>query len=105
MVSAGSEWAAVLVPGGAYTADGPLLMYAGLAVERRGGHAHRIAWAPPESWTTSHGWVAAEVAAALDETAVATGVTTPVVIGKSLGSLAAPLVAIVVWRQCGSLPC
>jgi hypothetical protein len=37
--------------------------------------------------------VAAQVAAALDETAVATGVTTPVVIGKSLGSLAAPLVA------------
>lgn len=37
--------------------------------------------------------MAAQVAAALDETAVATGVTTPVVIGKSLGSLAAPLVA------------
>ena len=93
MVSAGSERAAVLVPGGGYTADGPLLMYAGLAVERRGGYAHRIAWAPPESWTTSHGWVAAQVAAALDETAVATGVSASVVIGKSLGSLAAPLVA------------
>jgi hypothetical protein len=37
--------------------------------------------------------VTARVAAALDETAVTTGVTAPVVIGKSLGSLAAPLVA------------
>jgi hypothetical protein len=68
-------------------------MYAGLAVERRGGYAYRIAWTPPKSWTTSHTWVGAQVAAALDETAVATGVTAPVVIGKSLGSLAAPLVA------------
>jgi hypothetical protein len=37
--------------------------------------------------------VAAQIAAALDETAIATGVTAPVVIAKSLGSLAAPLVA------------
>jgi hypothetical protein len=36
VVSAGSGRAAVLVPGGGYTADGPLLMYARLAVERRG---------------------------------------------------------------------
>ncbi len=93
MATAGAGRAAVLVPGGGYTVDGPLLMYAGLAVRRRGGHAHRIAWTPPESWTESHAWVASRVAAAIDESAAATGVTAPVVIGKSLGSLAAPLVA------------
>jgi hypothetical protein len=85
--------AAVLVPGGGYTTDGPLLMYARLAVERRGGHAHRIAWTPPEPWSGAHAWVADQVAAAVSETATATGVSAPLVIGKSLGSLAAPLAA------------
>lgn len=37
--------------------------------------------------------MASRVAAAIGETAAGTGVTAPVVIGKSLGSLAAPLVA------------
>jgi hypothetical protein len=41
----------------------------------------------------SYAWVASQVAAAMDETAAAAGVTAPVVIGKSLASLAAPLVA------------
>lgn len=81
-------------------------MYAGLAVRRRGGQVHRIAWSPPEAVRSeaaaesgpafsgdSYAWVAARVAAALGETAAVTGVTAPVVIGKSLGSLAAPLVA------------
>ena len=54
MASAGSRRAAVLVPGGAYTVDGPLLMYAGLAVQRREGYAHRISWTPPKSLATSH---------------------------------------------------
>jgi len=54
VASAGSRRAAVLVPGGAYTVDGPLLMYAGLAVERREGYAHRISWTPPKSLATSH---------------------------------------------------
>ena len=54
MASAGSRRAAVLVPGGAYTVDGPLLMYAGLAVERREGYAHRISWTPSKSLATSH---------------------------------------------------
>jgi hypothetical protein len=95
MVVAGSDRAAVLAPGGGYSTDGPLLMYAGLAVERRGGHAHRIAWTQPlpELDAEVRAWVASQVAAAIDETAATTGAAAPIVIGKSLGSLAAPLVA------------
>lgn len=37
MVTAATDRAGVLVPGGGYSADGPPLMYAGLAVRRRGG--------------------------------------------------------------------
>jgi len=95
MAPAGTDRAAVLVPGGSYSTDGPLLMYAGLAVERRGGFARRIVWAPPlpQLSAESPAWVAAQVTDAIDATAAATGVRAPVVIGKSLGSLAAPLVA------------
>jgi hypothetical protein len=97
MALAGVDRAAVLAPGGEYSADGPLLMYAGLAVERRGGYARRIAWAPPDPQrvieSESRGWVTAQVAAAIDETVETTGATVPVVIGKSLGTLAAPLAA------------
>jgi hypothetical protein len=95
LATRGTERAAVLAPGGGYSTDGPLLMYAGLAVERRGGYVHRIAWTQPlpRLDAETHAWVASQVAAALDETAAATGATARVVIGKSLGSLAAPLVA------------
>jgi hypothetical protein len=95
MVPADPGRAAVLAPGGGYSTDGPLLMYAGLAVERRGGYARRIVWALPESerLADSRAWVLAQVAAAIDETVAATGASAPVVIGKSLGSLAAPLAA------------
>jgi pimeloyl-ACP methyl ester carboxylesterase len=95
MAPGGIDRAAVLAPGGGYSTDGPLLMYAGLAVERRGGYAHRIAWTPPlpERLADSHAWVATQVAAAIDEMVEATGVTAPVLIGKSLGSLAAALAA------------
>jgi hypothetical protein len=84
------ERVAVLVPGGGYTTDGPLLMYAGLAVRRRGGYLHRIAWDAPESEAYTHAWVASQVKEALAEAAA---VPAPLVIGKSLGSRAAPLVA------------
>jgi hypothetical protein len=95
MAPAGTGRVAVLAPGGGYSTDGPLLMYAGLAVERRGGYAHRIAWPSgfTESLAESHAWVAAHVSAAIEETVAVTGATAPVVIAKSLGSLAAPLVA------------
>lgn len=85
----------MLVPGQAYSTDGPLLMYPGLAVERRGGYAHRLSWAAPEFVDDDHehAWVNGQVAAAVDATVAAAGVAAPVVIGKSLASLAAPVVA------------
>jgi pimeloyl-ACP methyl ester carboxylesterase len=87
--------AAVVVPGLFYSADGPLLMYAGLAVERRGGSVRRISWTVPQSGDgdEERAWVAAQVSEAVDAVAAATGVAAPVVIGKSLGSLAAPVAA------------
>jgi hypothetical protein len=85
--------AAVIAPGQAYSADGPLLMYAALAVERCGGLARRITWAVPEfaSAGEERAWVISQVSMAVDALQTTTG--TPVVIGKSLGSLAAPLAA------------
>src|SRR5262245_1843006 len=90
-----SGLAAVVVPGLRYSTDGPLLMYAGVAVERRGGSVHRISWTVPEfsDGDDERGWVAAQVSESVDAVAAATGVATPVVIGKSLGSLAAPVAA------------
>jgi hypothetical protein len=35
---------AILAPGGNYGVDGPLLMYARLAVHRRGGRTRPIMW-------------------------------------------------------------
>lgn len=90
-----SRMAAVLVPGGGYSTDGPLLMYAGLAVARRAGSCHKITWPgdiPPDE-ADRRAWVAGQVAAAIEQTTAATGVTAPLVIGKSLGSLAAGVVA------------
>ena len=85
---------AVLAPGGNYGTDGPLLMYAGLAVQRRGGSTHPVTWQFPGSpdLAQQRGHVASQVAAAIDELTSTTRIT-PMVIGKSLGSLAAPAVA------------
>jgi pimeloyl-ACP methyl ester carboxylesterase len=85
---------AILAPGGNYGADGPLLMYARLAVQRRGGHAHPIVWEPSEGpdFSRQRWRVASQVEAAVEEVSAATGAA-PVVIGKSLGSLAAPVAA------------
>ena len=85
---------AILAPGGSYGADGPLLMYARLAVERGGGHVHPIAWEPAggRDFREQRQRVALQVESAIDAMTAAGGAG-PVVIGKSLGSLAAPLVA------------
>jgi hypothetical protein len=87
--------AAVVVPGLFYSADGPLLMYAGLAVERRGGSVRRISWTVPQfgDGDEERAWVAARVSEAVDAVVAATGVAAPVVIGKSLGSLGARVAA------------
>src|SRR5689334_17026996 len=76
--------AAVVVPGLFYRADGPLLMYAGLAVERRGGSVRRISWTVPHFGDDDdeRAWVAARVSEAVDAVTAATGVAAPVVIGK-----------------------
>jgi hypothetical protein len=85
---------AILAPGGNYGADGPLLMYARLAVHRRGGHTHPITWefAEGPDFRQQRGRVASQVNSAVDEMTAATGAA-PIIIGKSLGSLAAPVVA------------
>jgi pimeloyl-ACP methyl ester carboxylesterase len=85
---------AIVAPGGNYGADGPLLMYARLAVQRRGGDTHPIVWELSEGsdFSQQRRQVASQVESAIDEMTAATGAA-PVVIGKSLGSLAAPLVA------------
>ena len=83
-----------MAPGEYYGADGPLLMYAGLAVERRGGQARAVSWQLGDGMGVSQRRerVAAQVATAVDEMTVTTGAA-PVVIGKSLGSLAASVAA------------
>jgi hypothetical protein len=70
-------------------------MYPGLAVQRRGGYTRRLTWAVPEFTSDDHerAWVIAEVTAAIDATVAAAGAAAPVVIGKSLASLSAPVVA------------
>jgi pimeloyl-ACP methyl ester carboxylesterase len=85
---------AVVAPGGGYGADGPLLMFARLAVQGRGGQVRSVAWDLPKDsdFSGERLAVASQVESAVDKVTAATGAA-PVVIGKSLGSLAAPLVA------------
>ena len=106
--------AAIVVPGGNYTADGPLLNYAAHAARRRSAHVHRITWSRPaprspavggdptvgpttgpehDRWAIYRDWVEGQVTDALGQVTAATGVTAPVLLAKSLGSLAAPLAA------------
>ena len=89
-----ADRSAILAPGGGYGVDGPLLMFAGLAVRRRGGRTRPIVWDLPEDpgFTQARGRVVAQVTWTIDEMTAATG-TAPLIIGKSLGSLAAPVVA------------
>ena len=78
----------VLAPGGGYTVQGPLLAYAGLAAERRGAEVRSIAWERPafKDITRLVGWVRDQVAEVL-------GDDHALIVGKSLGTLAAGLVA------------
>ncbi len=86
---------AILAPGGNNNAEVPLLAYARLAVERRGANVRVLCWdlagGKPEIGQHRE-MVAAKVEAAAAELTLATG-TAPLVIGKSLGSLAAPVTA------------
>ncbi len=88
-----ADHSAILAPGANYGADGPLLMYAGLAVRRRGGRFRPVTWDLPPTADVGQlrGRVMAQVEAAIDELKAAG--PPPLVIGKSLGSLSAPVVA------------
>jgi len=83
-----------VTPGGGYGPDGPLLMFARVAVENRGGTTQAVAWdfsnAPED--TQQRQQVVAQVEAAADDLTAATGAA-PLLIGKSLGSLSAPVAA------------
>jgi pimeloyl-ACP methyl ester carboxylesterase len=84
----GEERVAVLIPGSGYTAQGPLLAYARLAVERRDVSTRVISWSPPHMDRASEGigWVRDQVLEVL-------GTDRALLIGKSLGSVAAGLAA------------
>jgi predicted alpha/beta-hydrolase family hydrolase len=85
---------AVLAPGGNNSAEVPLLMYAGLAARRRGAFVRVIRWelVAGRGIGQQREMVVSKVAEAVDELTSASGAG-PLVIGKSLGSLAAQVVA------------
>jgi predicted alpha/beta-hydrolase family hydrolase len=85
---------AVIAPGGGYGPDGPLLMFAGYAVECRGGITQVVEWdfsdSPDDAQLGEQ--VVRKVGGAVSDLMADTGAA-PLVIGKSLGSRAASLVA------------
>src|SRR5262249_17739635 len=82
-------------PGGVYGAGAPPVMFAPEAVEQRGGLIRRISWVVPEDAAdeAERVWVPDQVGEAVDAITAEAGIAAPVVIGKSLGTLAAPLAA------------
>jgi hypothetical protein len=89
-----TDLAAIIAPGGGYGPDGPLLMYSRLAVQRRRGRTHSVAWQLAEGadMAERRREVAERVETAVEQMEAFAGAP-PLVIGKSLGTLAAPLVA------------
>jgi hypothetical protein len=83
-----------VAPGGNDSADVPLLLYAVFAVRRRGGNTRQVAWELPGDldFGQVRERVVSRVGSAVDEVTAAAE-PAPVVIGKSLGSLAAPVAA------------
>ncbi|HET7431095.1 MAG TPA: hypothetical protein VFJ89_06280 [Nocardioides sp.] len=80
---------AVLVPGSGYPPQAPLLFFAGFVLLQHGWRVEHHWWDPPEldSAEAYTGWVCDEVAAALPSSGRV------LVVGKSLGTRAAPLAA------------
>lgn len=78
----------VLVPGVGYTLQGPLLAYTRLAAVRRGAEVRPVEWSPPpiKDVTERIAWVRSQVTPVV-------GDARALVVGKSLGSMAAGLVA------------
>lgn len=83
-----AERRAVLVPGRGYDTRAPLFDYLGEALRRAGFETRPITWRVPRdlSEDVAAPWVAEQVAPAFRE-------PTDLVVAKSLGSFAAPLVA------------
>jgi predicted alpha/beta-hydrolase family hydrolase len=79
---------ALLVPGRGYPPMAPLLFFTGLALLQHGWRVEHHWWDPPphESDESTTAWVRAEVAGALPSSGRS------LVVGKSLGTWAAPLV-------------
>ena len=84
--------AAVLIPG-RLPIHQPTLAFAAEAIDRRGGYLHLITWSPPDgSLADLVTWVRSQVEAALAALGADRPQTrTPLLVGKSLGTLAAPL--------------
>jgi pimeloyl-ACP methyl ester carboxylesterase len=82
---------AVLAPGGGYSVQAPLLAYAGLAAERRGADVRPISWRIPEDFDDSRQQRFQLVLGQVGETLAD---DEALIIGKSLGSFAAALVAV-----------
>jgi len=80
---------AVLVPGSGYPPQAPLLFFAGQALLQHGWRVEHHWWDPPAEASVDeiNAWVRAEVEGALPNAARA------LVVGKSLGTRAAPLAA------------
>jgi hypothetical protein len=77
---------AVLIPGRGYTVREPLFAYVAELLRRRRLTAHGIEWEMPQDLSAAERgpWVQRQAAAAIDE-------RTGLLVGKSLGTLAAPL--------------
>ncbi|MEV1288333.1 alpha/beta hydrolase [Micromonospora sp. NPDC049679] len=77
---------AVLIPGRGYTVREPLFAYVAELLRRRRLHAHGIEWEVPQDLAEAERgpWVQRQAAAAIDE-------RTALLVGKSLGTLAAPV--------------
>jgi hypothetical protein len=97
--SAAPARAAVLAPGGNYGPDGPLLMFAGKAAQQRGATLHPATW--DLGAEDSHAMVVARVGQVIDGLVIGgpdvidgpAGTGSPVIFGKSLGTMAAPVAA------------
>jgi hypothetical protein len=86
---------AVLLVPGYVRGHQPLLAFTEVAAVRRGGHPKRIWWTPPEADLAALiPWVCDQVRVALDDLAgERPEATRPLLVGKSLGSLAARVAA------------
>jgi pimeloyl-ACP methyl ester carboxylesterase len=80
---------AVLAPGANYPTSAPLLFYARLAVERRGGEVRPVTWRLPEGVDDNRH----RIDVIRGQVAEALGDDNALIIGKSLGSIAAELAA------------